>query len=313
MLKNMNQDITNEANVCVLMTTYNPKEYVIEQVESILKQNNVSVHIIIRDDASSDKTYLKKLNMYEDVKIIEGKTNLGVQQNIMELMRYANMNETNADYFAYSDQDDVWLEDKLYSAVNKLETMKKNEPCLYYSNLLVVDERLNPSHELFKRGIVKNTFGQSLAQIFLFACTAVFNRQMLGLILSTDIKNLGFDHFIYYLAILKGNIFYDETPKILYRQHGDNVSGVKRKGVLYYISKIKVITGENEYSFSSIATQLLDNMIEYMNEEEICMVRQIAGINKWPNRFKVLANREIRAGYYPKDFYRFLRIITNKY
>lgn len=302
-----------KSDVCVLMTTYNPKEYVIEQVESILNQNDVNVHLIIRDDASTDKTYLYRLNIYSHVTIIEGEKNLGVQQNIMELIRYAEANIIDSYYFAYSDQDDVWKNSKLSTAVHILNSLNKDQACLYYSNLLVVDEHLNPSHELFKRDIVKNTFGQSLSQIFLFACTAVFNKKMLDLISSTDILNMGFDHFVYYLAILHGNTFYDNDPQILYRQHGDNVSGVKKKGVAYLLSKIKVLFEEDEYSFSDIANQLLHNMIQYMNEDEIKMAKQVAGINKISNRIKVITNKEIRAGYYPKDFYRFLRIIINKY
>lgn len=63
--------------VQVLMSTYNGEKYIKEQIESILNQSDVEVHLVVRDDGSSDKT-VEIIRNYNDVKLIESK-NLGVR------------------------------------------------------------------------------------------------------------------------------------------------------------------------------------------------------------------------------------------
>ena len=42
--------------VAVLMSTYNGEKFLSEQLDSILNQKNVAVHLEIRDDGSTDET-----------------------------------------------------------------------------------------------------------------------------------------------------------------------------------------------------------------------------------------------------------------
>lgn len=298
--------------VCVLMTTYNPKEYVIEQVESILRQENVDTSIIIRDDASNEKAILNKLKDYKDTTVLEGEKNIGVRDNILELLSYVQLNCADYDYYAYSDQDDVWYSDKLYTAIISLRKMNNDIPNLYYSNLLVVDENLKPSHELQKRGVVKNSIGQSLSQIFLFACTAVFNKKMIDVILSTWPGNMGFDYLLYYIGILKGEVYYDDIPHIYYRQHGDNVSGVKYKGWKYFWSKRNIIRTDERF-FKNVANYLLRNMSQGLDEKDLNLIKKVADYDGIVSRIRILLDHEIKAGYYPKNFYNAIRIIVNRY
>ena len=222
------------------MTSYNPNKYYIEQISSILSQKDVSVDLVIRDDCSTNTEWLEKTPSVNNVTLIRGEKNLGVAQNILALIRYARENRGDYAYYAYSDQDDVWEEDKLITGIRILKNMDKDTPCLYYSNLTVVDKDLQGTTLLFKTGVVKNTLPQGMAQIFAFACTFVFNKKMLEAILEKPIEFLGFDHLVYYIALIKGETYFDDTSHLLYRQTGENVSGDKTRGIKRTINRIKI-------------------------------------------------------------------------
>jgi rhamnosyltransferase len=310
--------IDNKKKIVVMMTTYNPKEYLLEQVKSVLEQKMVNVELIIRDDCSTDKFYLEKIKLIENVKVIEGKHNLGVGGNIQELLRYAFDNyDESMNYFAYCDQDDVWFSDKLKVAIDRLDTMNKEKPCLYYSNLLVTDAELKPSHNQFKSGIVRNQFSQAYAQVFVFACTTVFNKKMLDELVKYDINEIEglFDYLIYYLAILYGDIYYDETPHIFYRQHGDNVSGQKRKGIPYVLNKLKVFPKSKNDSqiFKKMAVFALKHFSEYLSNEQKEVLEKLATYNTLKSRLDLIFDKHIDAGYQPKRFFCNLRLLLNRY
>ena len=74
--------------ICVLMTCYNPNEFIIEQINSILNQKNVEVEIVLRDDGSNNKEYLEYFKDNSKITVIEGE-NIGVARNIMFLINYA--------------------------------------------------------------------------------------------------------------------------------------------------------------------------------------------------------------------------------
>lgn len=306
--------------VCVLMTCYNPKKYILEQIDSIIKQEGVIVDLVIGDDCSTEKTWLNEVKKVVGVQIIEGENNLGVAQNILTLIKFAQNNRKEYHYFAYSDQDDVWKTDKLITGISELKNLDDNKPCLYYSNLMVVNENLSEMFCLFKKGIVKNNLGQGLSQIFAFACTFVFNSRMLREITVQPIELLGFDHLVYYIAIIRGESFFDDNPHIYYRQHGDNVSGVKNKGIKHLLTRMYVFNkGNNDTAraggstFKNTAMYLRKYFCDDLNENELIIVNKVADYSSLFSRIKIIFDKDIRAGYQPKDFYRALRLIIGNY
>ena len=99
--------------VAILLATYNGEKYLREQIDSILKQNGVDLTLYVRDDGSTDGT-IDLLKEYvvntKAVKLDIGK-NLGVGNSFMQLL-YDCPNDF--DFYAFSDQDDIWDENKLY-------------------------------------------------------------------------------------------------------------------------------------------------------------------------------------------------------
>ena len=56
--------IQNKPTVAILMATYNGEKYLSEQIDSILNQRQVNVHLYVSDDGSTDNT----LNIIQDYK-----------------------------------------------------------------------------------------------------------------------------------------------------------------------------------------------------------------------------------------------------
>lgn len=209
----------------VLMSTYNGERFVEEQIKSILGQENVIVELLIRDDGSTDETVkiLKNISKkYDNINVIYG-DNIGVKHSFLELINSSRQ----SDFYAFSDQDDVWLPNKLFEAVRLFKGT--NKPELYISKTTLVDQKLKKigidsyiakSQRLEELVIKNNGVG----------CTMVFNRELKSKILLVDIKDTSkkvlHDYWIYLICLIfEGQVHYDINSYILYRQHENNVIG----------------------------------------------------------------------------------------
>lgn len=211
--------------VCVMMSTYNGEKFLRRQLESIANQQGVAVELHVRDDGSQDSTVniLNKFSSeHSNISYYSGEKNLGPCGSFFELM----CAEHNADYYALSDQDDVWDNNKLLSAVNKLKLLPPNIPALYHSNLRIVDRnekfiRISHSHPK-----ISGADYSYLTEGIVTGCTAVYNKALAKII--ADIKPQNFsmhDTWLYTVSSIFGNVIYDFEPHISYRQHGANVIG----------------------------------------------------------------------------------------
>lgn len=215
-------------NVLVLMSTYNGENYLVEQIESILSQKDINVHLLVRDDGSKDNTLsiLKKYEKNKRIDLIKG-VNLGCANSFKFLLLEAYKLRFDYDYFAFADQDDVWFLDKLHAAALKLSTYSEDKPIMYCSNLLVVDKNLN-ERGLFHPKIVQLSVANSLIESIATGCTMVFNRKVVELFHDYTPKTLRIhDLWIYHMCILLGEVCYDSQSYVYYRQHGNNVIGAR--------------------------------------------------------------------------------------
>lgn len=168
----------NTKSVQVVMSTYNGEKYLKEQIDSILSQEGVDVRLYIRDDGSSDRTtdILASYQEHKNVKIEKG-NNLGFAKSFLTALDECD----EADYYAFSDQDDVWEKDKLSTAIEILEEESQSTPLLYCSALQRVDENLNPLHVQSYHGLRIN-LPSMLTRGRLAGCTFVFNNTLRNLV-----------------------------------------------------------------------------------------------------------------------------------
>ena len=127
--------------VCVMMSTYNGEKYLEEQIMSILDQD-IQVHLYIRDDGSQDGTkgILKKYMNKENI-FIRFSNNLGPQKSFINLIEWVGM---GYDYYFFADQDDKWKPRKIKTAINFLTQNSYSLPKskLYFSNVIMTDNKL---------------------------------------------------------------------------------------------------------------------------------------------------------------------------
>ena len=210
--------------VCVLLSTFNGEKYLEEQIESLLIQQNIKLHIIARDDGSSDSTVeiLKKYSdKYDNFEYYQG-SNVRPAKSFFDLIVHA----PEADYYAFCDQDDVWDKDKLYVAVCMLEKEDNKKPNMYYSNLRIVDQNLNFYRLSHVQPSIQDNKYSCLTEDMATGCTVVFNKVAAEYVRSGTPEYCSMhDTWIYMICKFFGTTVYDFEAHISYRQHGNNVVG----------------------------------------------------------------------------------------
>lgn len=207
----------------ILLSTYNGEQYIKEQLDSFTRLDNFDeVKVLIRDDGSSDGTR-KILEAYSKefaFEVIYGE-NVGLNRSLYILLQHA---DRSCEYFAFSDQDDVWLPDKLARAKEHFSQFDPEIPTLYSACSYLTDSELNiTGHTLIPKRI---SFYNAMVQNVCVGHTQVFNRKQLDFIAdkySDDIMIV--DYWNYLFASACGTVIYDKKPTTLYRQHGNNVIG----------------------------------------------------------------------------------------
>lgn len=221
-------------NVQVLLSSYNGEKYIARQLDTILAQKGVEVSVLVRDDGSTDRTtdILKDYEeKYSNISVIYS-DNKGVVASFFELFKRCNH---ECDFFALSDQDDVWDEDKLLVACNKLtKNVKsyKTTPAMYCCEPEITDENLNPICDVSVQGKrVRPSFQNALLENIAKGGGIVFSNSLLPYIENGKPEYVYMhDWWIYLTASCFGKVFYDPRKHYKYRQHSGNVLGAAPSG-----------------------------------------------------------------------------------
>lgn len=225
----------------ILVSTYNGEKYLAEQLESLLAQTGAEIEIFVRDDGSSDGTaeILKEYAKNHGNFHYELAKNVGVGNSFMELLYSV---PDTFDYYALSDQDDIWLPQKIFEAAKFL---RERGGLLYTSNQECTDAEGN---SLGMRYGADEKMHMSPEEIMssntLAGCTMVMTNGFFGRV--TDpaarptprlLKNRIHDVWLAEAAALCGGLVYDSRSFIKYRQHAGNVVGAYGDGLLKRLKK----------------------------------------------------------------------------
>jgi rhamnosyltransferase len=220
-------------HIAILMATYNGKKFLGEQIDSILSQSNRQWHLYIHDDGSTDGT-VELLSNYtnkfpEQVTVMDYPTQGGALQNFMSLLE-----KVEADYYMFSDQDDVWHPTKVelsYQAMKKQEALHPNKPIIVHSDVRVVDGNLNLLHPSYREyGHIYpekvTCFNECVINVTL-GCAMLFNRKSREVSLDRSWKDaLMHDGWVTTRTFAENGIVYAMPEALLeYRNHGDNTVG----------------------------------------------------------------------------------------
>lgn len=213
----------------VLLSTYNGERFVEKQIESIIKQDSFrSIDFIIRDDGSKDATVtiLRKYERnYSNIKVLVGH-NIGLVPSFFNLLHYGY--EHDYEYYAFCDQDDYWLPDKISSAINKIQSESSHIPLLYGTCSWLVDDKLTKSKVTTQKMQRNVTFYNAAIQNIFPGHTQVINKQLARILLSkTEDFSKVYSQDLWFIAAAAttGKVVSDNIPHVLYRMHGNNELG----------------------------------------------------------------------------------------
>lgn len=218
----------------VLLATYNGERYLRKQWESLEQQEGVELVVHVADDGSSDGTValLQELatqphGAVRSVRWLQAAPRRSATRSFLMLMADAVSCSPEALWFAYCDQDDVWLPGKLAAAHEVLAPWEQGaRPALYGGRTLAVDDddREGGLSPLFVR---PPSFRNAVTQNIMGGNTMVMNRAAAELVAaSAHLEVVTHDWLTYQLVSgADGFIHYDPRPFVRYRQHAQNVIG----------------------------------------------------------------------------------------
>lgn len=232
--------------ILILISTFNGEKYLKQQIDSLLKQTYKKITIIVRDDGSSDKT-IEILSNYNIIKIDSNK-NIGPKKSFSKLLNYA-LKHSNAKYFMFCDQDDIWEENKVEITFQK---MKESEikhgaiPLLIHTDLKIVNEHMNVINTSFwKHQLIipkLNSFNRLIMQNTITGCTSMINKALAEKCTCIPNSAIMHDWWIGLVASKFGEIYFIKDSTVRYRQHNNNTIGAKGLNINISRKIISIIT-----------------------------------------------------------------------
>ncbi|MBR0904600.1 glycosyltransferase family 2 protein [Bradyrhizobium liaoningense] len=260
-----------EPKVAILLATFNGARHIEEQLQSIRNQSYKNWELIVSDDGSDDDTVNIVRRFAREVRqpvlIINGPRR-GFWQNFLTLLKRDELPNSKNALFAFCDQDDVWLQDKLARAVEWFLQQPSSVPSLYFSRTQLIDENgviigLSP---LFKRSA---SFQNALVQSIGGGNTIILNLSARELVVrsSADIAIVSHDWWAYQIVTgVEGKAFYDPIPTLNYRQHVKNLVGANR-GIKARLLRSLAFAGGRMRKWNEINTAALWRVRPILSDE----------------------------------------------
>ena len=204
----------NKISVC--MATYNGEKYIRQQLGSILGQIGESDEIIISDDSSSDRT-VEIIKTFDDkrIRLLENNRFHSPAYNFENALKKAT-----GDIIFLSDQDDIWLENKVKIMCGLLQQYE-----LVVSDCIIINENEDILQESFfkirgsKKGLLNNLVKNSY-----MGCCMAFNRKILDIALPFPDNLSMHDMWIGMIGELYGKTYFCDQKLVKYRRHEHSAS-----------------------------------------------------------------------------------------
>ena len=211
--------------IYVLLATFKPdSDTLAAQVDSIRRQRGIEVKLVIREDVGGD----------------------GACANFAALLEDTTAVLQDTDYIAFSDQDDVWLEDKLAQSLGKMHEMERRwgaeTPLLVFTDEKVVDDQLRElDASLFHQTKIdpeRRLPNQLILQNVGNGNTMLLNAALARKAAPIPKDAFMHDHWVSLVASVFGKAECLHVPTVLYRQHDRNVLGGAKVGFRYYLRHV---------------------------------------------------------------------------
>ncbi len=216
-------------NVAIILGFYNGNKYLLEQLKSIISQSHKTKKIFIFNDRSTEESNFHQITSREEfnntITTFNRKNNLGFAKNFLYGLKDVG---SKFDYYAFSDQDDIWETNKIEKALNEISKLDSYKPVLYCSRTAYYTEDCMNEIGESKYFRNKKGFQNALVQNIAAGNTIVMNKLARDLV----VKSLICDRFISHdwwcyqlISAAGGEIIFDEMKSVKYRQHQKNLIG----------------------------------------------------------------------------------------
>lgn len=250
------------------MATFNGEKFLSQQLNSFLTQERKPDELVVCDDCSTDNTYgillkFKKLCEF-DVKIIKNTEKLGVGNNFEKAVK-----NCNGDIILFSDQDDVWLPNKIKVIENYF--IKNSHIDFLISNAEIVDSQLNTlGYTLWQQRKFNRHFQEEyeLGNEYYVMIRRDITTGMVSAFRKDIITNLplippNISHDSWYLPLAaalgrRGGLI--KFPIVKYRQHHLQLYGALKGNIK---KKIKLLLHSNNNTIN-IKILLLSNYLDFL-------------------------------------------------
>ena len=227
------------------MAVFEDARFLPAQLASIHAQDHENIELWVSRDCDGEHTSVmleEQASVFgaERFYVLQGPRR-GCAANFLSMIMNPDI---QADYFAYSDQDDIWERDKLSRAIARLETVPRTVPALYGSRTRLIDGNgfdlgLSPFHGR------PPGFRNALVQNIASGHTMVMNRAAREIMIDSGIRDALLHDWWTYMIVsgAGGPVFYDPYPSVRYRQHDRNLTGAPRQGLSGCVRRLRRILG----------------------------------------------------------------------
>lgn len=261
--------------VLVLLASYNGDKFIEEQLNSILNQNGVTADVMIFDDNSSDNTISiinkELLNFPNRITLLQNVEQIhSPLHSFSYLIKYVKENQVNLDYdfFAFSDQDDIWLPNKIK---NGIDAIRKTNSKISISSGIATNLIDKANITIYDRRVY--SFGEALLKSNAIGMTMVFTANFFKNVKFPESINLKIwlhDHILYLIALYQGEsvVFVNEAG-VIYRQHSNNVIGCSKNNLVNRLKNKSRYVLSSQNDRKEIATFLRNNYVGTRENEEL--------------------------------------------
>lgn len=225
----MSASVGGLPHVSVVLCTFNGARFLSEQLDSLATQSVPPDRLVLRDDGSTDASVsiVRDWSRGRGIPLVHVSApaeRLGPARSFLTALAAGGP----ARIHLLCDQDDVWLPTKIERAVRALAPPSA-VPRLYAARQQLVDSSLQPLGTSPSPGPLE--FTSAIYESQLTGCTMAFD-ESLRLLLARHVPDHAqmHDWWIYLLASAVGRIHFDDSPTMLYRQHGQNAIGAGPTG-----------------------------------------------------------------------------------
>lgn len=267
---------SNVPHVTIALCTFNGAAHLHAQLDSYLAQDHTNWSLWVSDDGSRDETrtilaaFARKHGAAHHVRIIDGPAR-GVAANFLSLLCHPDF---PAGPVALSDQDDVWLPEKLARAVAMTDAGKGL--CLYGAQSIHVDDQLTPIGGSATRGAVPS-FANALVQNIISGHSAFLSEAVVALVRRAGVRDVPYQDWWLYVLVTGagGRVIVDDQAVVLYRQHAGNLMGA-HSGWRATMMRITQVFGTTYARWLDDNTTALSDAAQLLTSENRAVLAQFA-------------------------------------